>query len=266
MTTWSWRSGLVFNLEWWWWVEFGDILSTLCICFPAVSSYLSFVPQHPFASTSSISQLPRGVNMRQRTFVMISSVVLNLLAAVSPIAARILGCADVACPIAAGTTAKCTVVDRSFEAVGVVPIDQRGAVKGLSWVTGVRTNDASSNSSWSDQTFYLGTPDGFDFGTTGACSLFFTRFKSRVRRYGDSDDDASKADICQDTETQSCFSALVSRAKNADLNNLSGAAGCEKLQQDFSDKLDPACVDFSTTARWAGIQAKGESTAPALLG
>ncbi len=167
--------------------------------------------------------------MRQRTFVVLSSVVLALLAAVSPIAGKILGCADVACPIAAGTTANCTVVDRSFEAVGVVPIGQQGDVKGLSWVTGVRANDAGSNASWSNQTFYLGTPDGFDFGNTGTCALFFTHFKSRVLRSGTSDDDASRSEICQAAATKSCLFSLVSRAKSVDLKGLSGAAACGRL-------------------------------------
>jgi hypothetical protein len=190
--------------------------------------------------------------MSQQTLITLA---IAVLAAAPQVAAKILSCDDVGCPIIAGTTAaKCSVADRTFNAVGVAGIDS--SVSGLSWVKGVGIHTVSSTVEGFDQTFYLGAPDGFDFGGTGACALLFTQVSDKVR-FGDSDSRLSDG-TCPDAMTQACISALTDRAKKVDLQGLSGAAACAKLQQDFSDNLDSACSSFATGSRWTGIESKGE--------
>lgn len=85
--------------------------------------------------------------------------ILAVLATASSINAQILSCADVECPITKGTTsATCTVVDKIFNAVGVVPLEDIGDdLKGLSWTKAVGAVDTSSDREY-DQSLYLGTP------------------------------------------------------------------------------------------------------------
>ena len=187
----------------------------------------------------------------------LSSLALAVLVTAPRAAANILSCADVGCPITSGTTAAtCTVVDRTFNAVGVVGIDSSvGSLKGLSWVKGVGAHNANSTERAFDQSFYLGTPGTFDFDGTGACALFFTQVSDRVK-FGDGDVTRTQG-TCHDAMTDSCVSALVDRAKKVDFQGLSGTAACDKLQKDFSDNLDSACASFAVGSRWTGIQAKG---------
>ncbi len=188
----------------------------------------------------------------------LSSLALAVLVTAPRAAANILSCADVGCPITSGTTAAtCTVVDRTFNAVGVVGIDSSvGSLKGLSWVKGVGAHNANSTERAFDQSFYLGTPGTFDFDGTGACVLFFTQVSDRVK-FGDGDVTRTQG-TCHDAMTDSCVSALVDRAKKVDFQGLSGTAACDKLQKDFSDNLDSACASFAVGSRWTGIQAKGK--------
>lgn len=191
--------------------------------------------------------------MSQRTFLILSSVV---LATITSASAKIHSCVDVGCPITAGTTATCTVVDKSFSAVGVAGIDSSvDSLKGLSWVKAVGGERQGANDVL-DQAFYLGTPDGFEFGATGACALFFTQVSDMVR-FGDLDPKGTEG-VCSDAMTNACISALTDRAKKVDLKGLSGTAACAKLQKDFSDNLDSACAAFAQASKWAGIEAKGK--------
>jgi hypothetical protein len=153
------------------------------------------------------------------------------------------------------------VADRKFNAIGVVNINSSiNALKELSWVEGVGAEDVGSTERSFEQAFYLATPDGFDFDSTGACALFFTQVSDNVRG-GDADPRGSEG-TCSDAMTDPCVTALVDRAK-VDLNGLSGTAACEKLQRDFSGNLDSACTGSARANNWSGITAKGEC--PALL-
>ncbi len=192
----------------------------------------------------------------------LATLAVAVLAAAPQVAAKILSCADVDCPITPGTTAAtCTVVGQTFNAVGVAGIDSStNGLKGLSWVKGVGTHNVNSTASEFDQTFYLGTPDGFDFGDTGACALLFTQVSDKVK-FGDTDARQTEG-VCSNAMTDACISALVDRAKKVDLQGLSGSAACDKLQKDFSDNFDSACALFTTAGRWAGIKAKGKSNLP----
>ncbi len=137
----------------------------------------------PFSSASLVS-IPVFVlflllKMSPQTLTILA---VGVLAAAPQVAAKILSCADMDCPIISRTTAAtCTVADQTFNAVGVAGIDSStDSLKGLSWVKGVGTYNINSTASEFDQTFYLGTPDGFDFGGTGACALLFTQVSDRV--------------------------------------------------------------------------------------
>jgi len=195
--------------------------------------------------------------MSQRTLIIFASAV---LVTVPQAAAKILSCADVGCPITSGTTsATCTVADRTFNAVGVASLDSTvDGLKGLSWVKGVGAENINSTERAFDQSFYLGTPDDFDFDGTGACALFFTQVSDRVK-FGDGDPRSTEG-TCKDAMGDSCISALVDRAKKVDLKGLSGKAACDKLQKDFSDNLDSACTAIAQGSRWTGIKAKGKHT------
>jgi hypothetical protein len=196
--------------------------------------------------------------MSQRTFLALASAV---LVTVPHVAGDILSCADVACPITSGTTsATCTVVDRKFNAVGIISLDSSiDALKGLSWVKGVGAQDVSSTERIFDQSFFLGTPDGFEFGDTGACALFFTQVSDSVR-FGDRDPGQTEG-TCSDAMTDGCISALLDRAKKVDLSGLSGTEACEKIQQDFSSNLDSACSAFAGATNWRGATAHRKCSA-----
>ncbi|KAG7285973.1 hypothetical protein NEMBOFW57_008269 [Staphylotrichum longicolle] len=147
---------------------------------------------------------------------------------------------------------------RTFNAVGVANLESTiDNLKGLSWVKGVGAEDVNSKERSFDQSFYLGTPDDFDFGSTGACALFFTQTSDRVK-FGDGDPRNTEG-TCKDAMTDSCISAMVDRAKKVDMQGLSGKAACEKLQKDFSDNLDSACTSFAQGSRWSGIKAQALS-------
>ncbi|GAB1315584.1 hypothetical protein MFIFM68171_05794 [Madurella fahalii] len=167
--------------------------------------------------------------------------------------AQIASCAEVECPVVPGTTsAMCTVADKTFDAVGFTFI-RNGPSMFLSWLKGVGAEDVSSSDRVYDQSFYFGTPPGFDFGGTGACALFFTQVSESVRF--DGDDPRRSQGTCQQAMSEECVSALVTRAKAVDLDGLSGEAACERLQQDFSSNFDSACSSFATGSRWSGITA-----------
>lgn len=180
-----------------------------------------------------------------------------VLVAVPYVEAQILSCADVECPINPGTTsAKCTVVDKTFNAVGVAELStDLDDFKKLSWVKAVGAEDGSTDSVY-DQTFYLGTPEGFSFSGTGACALFFSEVSSEVK-FGDGDARMTTG-TCKEALSDDCVSALVDRAKAVDLKGLSNTDACAKLQRDFSDNLDSACSKFATGKSWAGIRAQGK--------
>lgn len=180
-----------------------------------------------------------------------------VLATVPFVDGQILSCADVNCPIAQGTTgAECTVVDKTFDAVGVASLNNSiSGFNDLAWVKAVNADDGSGERVF-HQTFYLGTPDKFDFGGAGACALFFTQVSDNVR-FGDSHADLSKG-TCRDAMTDDCISALVDRAKKVDLNSLSSTDACKKLQSDFNNNLDSACTGVAGGSSWVGIQAKGK--------
>ena len=192
----------------------------------------------------------------------LSSLALAVLVTAPRAAANILSCADVGCPITSGTTAAtCTVVDRTFNAVGVASINSTvDSIKGLSWVKGVGAHTVNSTERAFDQSFYFGTPAGFDLDGTGACALFFTQVSNLVK-FGHEDVRWTQG-TCPDAMTDSCISALVERAKKLDFQGLSGTAACDKLQKDFSDNLDSACASFAVGSRWTGIQAKGKCPSP----
>lgn len=177
------------------------------------------------------------------------------------VGAQILSCADVECPIVPGTTfAKCTVVNKSFNAVGVARIDTDiDEFNGLSWVKAVGAEDVNSTTREFYQSFYLGTPaesSNLD-GAGSACAVFFTQVSDRVR-FGDGDPRGTEG-TCRQALGESCVSALVDRAKAVDLDGLSGQAACDKLQREFSDNLDAACADSATGRRWTGIRVQGKS-------
>lgn len=193
-----------------------------------------------------------------RTLLTLASAALLQVARVH--GADILSCADVGCPIVEGTTAaNCTVADRSFSAVGLTDLDTGGVndrLRGLSWVKGVSATDHPANRSRVfDQTFYLGTPDDFDFEDTGACALFFGAAGESVR-FGDADPRNSQG-TCGQALSDACVSALTDRAKKVDLTGLRGRRACEKLQQDFTDNLDSACSDAAGGNSWPWVSAKG---------
>ena len=196
--------------------------------------------------------------MASRTFITLASAV---LATVSHVGADILSCADVECPIIpGGTSATCTVADDTFNAVGVVGLDTAvDGLQGISWTKAVGADDDGSERTFR-QSYYLGTPQDFDFGGSTACALFFTKVSDRVR-FGE-DDTRNSEGTCRDAMTDSCIDALLERAKNVDLEGLAGTAACEKLQQDFSDNLDGACTAFAQASSWAGITGKSKSPAP----
>lgn len=194
--------------------------------------------------------------MPSRTLITLASA---LLATVSYAGAEILSCADVECPISPGvTSANCTVVDQDFNAVGVVGLDTTvDGLQGVSWTkaVGVDSNDDGSGRTFR-QSYYLGTPEDFDFGSTTACALLFTQVSDRVR-FGD-DDARNSEGTCRDAITDACVDALLARARNVDLEGLSGSAACERLQQEFSENLDEACTAFAQASNWAGLTAKCE--------
>ncbi|KAK4135049.1 hypothetical protein BT67DRAFT_379092 [Trichocladium antarcticum] len=182
-----------------------------------------------------------------------------VLAAVTRGEAKILSCADVDCPIASGSTsANCTVVDKAFNAVGVATLDTDiEGFNDLSWLKAVGAQDVGEKRRVFDQSFYLGTPDDFDFGGAGACALFFSEVSDRVR-FGD-DDARRTTGTCAQALTDSCVSALVDRAKAVDLDGLSSTAACQKLGRDLSDNLDTECSSFATGKKWTGIKAQALS-------
>ncbi|KAK3303633.1 uncharacterized protein B0T15DRAFT_439329 [Chaetomium strumarium] len=137
--------------------------------------------------------------LHQQTFYVITSSVFVTL----PLAqAKILSCADVECPITEGTTAAtCTVADRTYNVVGVVSLDTTTkGLEGFSWVKGVGAENVNDTVRNFNQSFYLGTPSGFDFGSTGACALLFTPVSDLVRSNEDGTDGT-----CQDLLTDSCI-------------------------------------------------------------
>jgi hypothetical protein len=192
--------------------------------------------------------------MSSRTFFTLASAV---LATVHGASAEILSCADVECPITPGTTsATCTVADKTFNSVGIASLDTDiEALKGLSWVKAVGAEDASNDERVFDQTFYLGTPDDFDFDDTGACALFFKQVSDRVK-FGDGDARNTQG-TCAEALSTPCVSALIDRARNVDLQGLSGSAACEQLRRDFVGNLDSACSDFADGDHWRGLVAQG---------
>ncbi|KAK4101896.1 hypothetical protein N658DRAFT_485766 [Parathielavia hyrcaniae] len=195
-----------------------------------------------------------------------------MLAAVTDVAAdndipSYLSYFDVASPLSArSTSATCMVNNRTFTAVGIANLESpNDALNGLSWVIGAGAEDVNSTDSEAperrfEQSFYLGSPRGFEFEGTGACALFFTQVSDEVHFNGDADPRVSKG-TCSDAMTDDCISALVDRAKKVDLDGLSGAAACERLQQDFADNFDSACAAFApaSSSSWSGITAKALS-------
>ncbi|KAK4677393.1 hypothetical protein QC764_405780 [Podospora pseudoanserina] len=175
--------------------------------------------------------------------------VLAVLATASSINAQILSCADVECPITKGiTSATCTVVDKIFNAVGVVPLEYIGDdLKGLSWTKAVGAVDASSDREY-DQSFYLGTPLGVRL--PASCAVFFNKVSDRVR-FGDDDPKRSKG-TCNQAMTDGCINALIKRALEVDL---SGNDTCEKLQTEFLGNLDSECASFATGNNWVDVTA-----------
>jgi hypothetical protein len=194
--------------------------------------------------------------MSSRTFITLASAV---LATVSHVGADILSCADVECPITSGgTSATCTVAGDIFNAVGVVGLDTTiDGLQGISWTKAVGADDDGSERTF-HQSYYLGTPQDFEFDGSTACALFFTKVSDRVR-FGEGDSRNSEG-TCRDAMTDACIDALLERAKNVDVEGLAGTATCEKLQQDFSDNLDGACTAFAQASSWAGITGKSKSS------
>ncbi|KAK4244328.1 hypothetical protein C7999DRAFT_35329 [Corynascus novoguineensis] len=195
--------------------------------------------------------------MTRQTLITLASAA---LATVRSARAEILSCADVECPIPNPnvTSATCTVADKTFNAVGILNLDTGvDSLKGLSWVKAVAAEDTGERERIYDQTFYLGTPEDFDFDDTGACALFFTEVSDRVT-FGDGDVRNTQG-TCGQALSDSCVSALTDRAKKVDLKGLSRRAACEKMQKDFSDNLDSACSAVAQGDRWTGIKAKALS-------
>ncbi|KAK3291325.1 uncharacterized protein B0H64DRAFT_45997 [Chaetomium fimeti] len=190
--------------------------------------------------------------MSSRTFIALASAV---LASVHGASADILSCADVDCPVTEGTTsATCTVGDKTFNSIGLTSLDTDvDRLRGLSWVKAVGARNVSTEERAFDQSFYLGTPDDFDFEDTGACAVFFTEVSESVR-FGDEDPRTSQG-TCGQALSDSCVSALTDRARRVDFNGLRGRRACERLQQEFNDNLDSACSNAASGSNWSGIRA-----------
>ncbi len=193
---------------------------------------------------------------------MISQPALGLTAATAilsllPISsAQIIGCADVGCPTNPGrTSASCTLVDKTFNVVGVaeIPTDS-DALAGLSWVQGVEAETSDGKRTF-EKSFYLGAKPGLDLTDTGACALFFSKVSDRVK-FGDEDPEVSKG-TCQQALSEGCVNAILNRAKKVNVDGLSVGDACEALQKDFEQNVDSECGSFATTGRWSGLEATG---------
>ncbi|CAP66936.1 uncharacterized protein PODANS_4_5780 [Podospora anserina S mat+] len=158
--------------------------------------------------------------------------ILAVLATASSINAQILSCADVECPITKGTTsATCTVVDKIFNAVGVVPCRRYQLRPRIRPVIVPRYSS-------------LGVR------LPASCAVFFNKVNDRVR-FGDDDPKRSKG-TCNQAMTDGCINALIKRALEVDL---SGNDACEKLQTEFLANLDSECASFATGNNWVDVTA-----------
>lgn len=188
--------------------------------------------------------------MTFRALVTLTSAVL----ATAPLAAAVtLSCAHVECPIEEGTTsAICRVAGDEFGAVGVVDIEtDNQALDGLTWTKAVGADTLDGERTYR-QTFYLGTPEGFNLNNTGSCAVFFDKVSDKVK-FGDLD--VRNADgKCRDAMSEACVTALLDRAKKVDFSGLSSQEACAALEKEFSENLDSACAQFSTLRTgWADV-------------
>ena len=179
-----------------------------------------------------------------------------------PAGATIASCADVKCPdLPNSVTVSCTVVDKTFNGIGLALVggsDSSSPLSQLSWVEGVAIIDNPGIGRAYDKSFYLATPRGAS-GAAGLvgngtvyCAIFFSRLRDGVR-FGANDDISTAQGTCQEALGADCVSALVARAKAVDVKGLSPDSACAKLQQEFIANLDTACSRFARGTRWDGV-------------
>lgn len=169
----------------------------------------------------------------------------------------IVGCAEVDCPTASGSTAaECKLDDKTFSMIGLAKIDtNETALEGLSWVEGVAVSDSDGGNRTFDKSFYLGTPSNFSLDGTGACALFFTHVSDRVMFGEKSDDVSTTQGTCAEALSDDCVEALISHAEGFNVTGDStNEDTCKKLQKDFEDNFDKACGSFADGKTWVNLK------------
>lgn len=167
----------------------------------------------------------------------------------------ILSCADVDCPVT-DRSATCKVTTDEFRFIGAANLTTTTEeLEPLSLVKGTGFDQQDDGQVRVHQTFYLGTPKDYDFGSMVACALFFREITSTVWT-NDTDRLGGHSD-CKGYIPVECVSAMIVRAEKVleGYKGIAGEAACKKLQEDFEENFDPACSETAAGAEWKGIWA-----------
>jgi hypothetical protein len=187
-----------------------------------------------------------------------------VLATVQHVGAQILGCDELGCPVASGTE-PCTVADKTFRHVGAASVDipDRNNVSiGLSWVKGVSSKAINGTDSVQyDQSFYLGTPPGFELHPSAGCALFFHDVSKNIKFNNSRDAPLPYAEgTCQETTMgPSCVSAVIELAQMA-FEKVTPYDSCELLEETFASMITDACVgSLVNGGNWSPYTIKSQS-------
>lgn len=170
----------------------------------------------------------------------------------------ILSCLDLKCPNPTGPGA-CTVGNQSFNTVGNTPIlSTSSALSGLSWTEGASILDSTAGRTF-EKSFYLGTPPSLNLTNTGGCAIFFTEVSKAVVFNSNAISRTVSQGTCKDAISKECILALTKSAQEVDYEGLGSADVCQSIRKSLTDKVDPACVKYTTDGTWTGLSAKGKS-------
>ncbi|KAM5351172.1 hypothetical protein ACJ41O_003895 [Fusarium nematophilum] len=171
----------------------------------------------------------------------------------------IIGCESLDCPEDGTPSPNCTIVDTEYPAVGLARIplesDQPLSDYDISWLYAVSAESNGSGNRTFGKDFYLGTDPTLGLGQSSeipACALFFKNTTQGVSFRGESV--LESQGTCEEAMSEPCVRALNKRAMDLNITGLSTTAEiCDKLQREFEDKLDSACMNFTTGKTWHNL-------------
>ncbi|KAF7563675.1 hypothetical protein G7046_g428 [Stylonectria norvegica] len=171
----------------------------------------------------------------------------------------IVGCDAVDCPISDGSSSSnCTLVDRTFTAVGLarIPFDAKSPFFGLSWLEGVAVESDGSGRKF-EKDFYLGASSDIDLSEVPACAIFFASTSDKVKFDGDNAEETEG--ICEDAMSKECVAALNKQAEGVNVKGLSVEESCSKVKDAILGSIDSACTSFASGSKWANVTARALS-------